>query len=94
MIVFGGQEVVDASERFGQLRTLFFSLRKEGIRDHGRVVELLIEWGIFESAVVDALLPDFDSDGSLLEKPQGALLDLSGGDARFLARWRAIQISF
>ncbi|WDT73927.1 MAG: hypothetical protein MPW16_11690 [Candidatus Manganitrophus sp.] len=69
MIVYGGQEeVVDASEQLDQLQALFFSLEKEGFRDHDRIVELLIEWGVFESAVADALSPDFDSEGPLLRR--------------------------
>lgn len=69
MIVYGGQEeVVDAAERLAQFQSFFFSLEKEGFRDHDRIVELLIEWGVFESAVADALSPDFDSEGPLLRR--------------------------
>lgn len=75
MIVYGGQEeVVDTSERLAQLRALFFSLEKEGFRDHDRIVELLIEWGVFESAVVDTLSSDFDSEGPLFRRLRRASL--------------------
>lgn len=49
-------------------------MEKEGFRDHDRIVELLIEWGVFESAVADALAPDFDSEGPLLRRLRQASL--------------------
>lgn len=75
MIVYGGQEeIVDPSERLDLLRALFFSLEGAGFRDHDRVMELLIEWGKFESAVADALSLDVDSDGPLLQQLRQASL--------------------
>ncbi|MCG3114068.1 MAG: hypothetical protein LLH30_00125 [Candidatus Manganitrophus sp. SA1] len=92
MIVYGGQEeVVDAAEQLAQLQAFFFSLEKEGFRDHDRIVEFLIEWGVFESAVADALSPDFDSDAPLLRRLRQASL-LIGHLFRLSARKKRSEI--
>lgn len=92
MIVYGGQEeAVDASEQLAQLQALFFSLEKEGFSDHDRIVEFLIEWGVFESAVADALSPDSDSEGPLLQRLRQASLLIGRLFYRSARRARSAQ---
>lgn len=68
MIVYGGQEEkVDASERFSQVQNLLLSCANDS-SNHDLISELLIEWGVFESAVADAASPDHDSDPPLLQR--------------------------
>ncbi|MFO0753152.1 MAG: hypothetical protein U0411_07505 [Thermodesulfovibrionales bacterium] len=66
MIVYRKQERTMAPAHcIRSLRTMLEELEKGGAADHGRVAEVLIEWGEFESALTDALCPERDEESGL-----------------------------
>ncbi|MBI3803670.1 MAG: hypothetical protein HY282_07890 [Nitrospirae bacterium] len=68
MIVYGGREErIDPADRLGRLQAQVDRLNV-GLETHDPVVALLIEWGVLESAVADALSPEIDIESPLLKR--------------------------
>lgn len=66
MIVYRKQErTIAPAHCIMRLRTMLEELERGAAADHGRVAEVLIEWGEFESAMTDALCPGRDEESRL-----------------------------
>ncbi|MEW6115305.1 MAG: hypothetical protein AB1553_00185 [Nitrospirota bacterium] len=69
MIVYRKQEQRVASATcLSRIRTLAEQFGEGGTFTHEAAVELLIEWGVFESAVTDALCPERDGSRDILHE--------------------------
>ncbi|MBZ0157305.1 MAG: hypothetical protein K8I29_13985 [Alphaproteobacteria bacterium] len=66
MIVYRKQEqTITPVQCIRRIRIMLEELEKGAAAEHERVVEVLIEWGEFESALTDALCPERDGESRL-----------------------------